>query len=89
MALRLGLVNWVYPADKFHEEARRIAEKLAAGPTRAIALSKRSLNRAIMLDLDSALEYEAYLQEVAGKTKDHSEGVQAFFEKREARFSGE
>jgi len=56
---------------------------------KTIPLSKRALNRAIVVDLDSALEYETYLQEIAGKSKDHVEGVKAFFEKRQPKFTGE
>ncbi len=89
MALNLGLVNWVFPADKLSDEVAKIAERLAKGPTRALGLTKRALNRAIVVDMDSALEYEAYLQDVAGRTADHVEGVKAFFEKREARFTGQ
>ncbi|MDA4120849.1 MAG: enoyl-CoA hydratase-related protein [Thaumarchaeota archaeon] len=89
MAMNLGLVNWVFPDDKFREEVAKIAERLARGPTRAMGLTKRALNRAIVVDMDSALEYEMYLQEIAGKTRDHVEGVKAFFEKREPSFSGE
>lgn len=89
VALQLGLVNWVFPSDKFLDEVEKIAEKLASGPTKAIALSKRALNRAIVVDLDSALEYEAYLQDAAGRTKDHVEGINAFFEKRQPSFAGE
>jgi len=88
MALNLGLVNWVFPDDKFLEETRKIAERLAKGPTRALALTKRALNRAIVVDMDSSLEYEAYLQDIAGRTRDHMEGVSAFFDKREANFTG-
>ncbi len=89
MALHLGLVNWVFPAEKFKSEIERIAAKLASGPTKAMALSKRALNKAIVVDLESALEYEAYLQDIAGRTKDHVEGVASFFEKREPNFSGQ
>ena len=89
VALNLGLVNWVFPQEKFAEEATKIAERLAKGPTRALALTKRALNRAIVVDMDSALEYEAYLQDVAGRTKDHVEGVKAFLEKRDAAFIGQ
>ena len=89
MAMNLGLVNWVFPADKFREEVAKIAERLAKGPTKALGLTKRALNRAIVVDMDSALEYETYLQDVAGRTRDHVEGVKAFFEKRDARFSGQ
>jgi 2-(1,2-epoxy-1,2-dihydrophenyl)acetyl-CoA isomerase len=89
VALNMGLVNWVFPDNNFLAEVTRIAERLAKGPTRALALTKRALNRAIVVDMDSALEYEAYLQDVAGRTRDHVEGVSAFFEKREASFSGQ
>jgi 2-(1,2-epoxy-1,2-dihydrophenyl)acetyl-CoA isomerase len=88
-ALNMGLVNWVFPDPEFMSEVGRIAERLAVGPTRALALTKRALNRAIVVDMDSALEYEAYLQEIAGRSKDHVEGVKAFFEKRKASFSGQ
>jgi 2-(1,2-epoxy-1,2-dihydrophenyl)acetyl-CoA isomerase len=88
-ALGLGLVNWVFPDDKLREESERIAVRLAKGPTKAIGLTKRALNRAVVVDMDSALEYEMYLQDVAGRTKDHVEGVRAFFEKREASFTGQ
>jgi 2-(1,2-epoxy-1,2-dihydrophenyl)acetyl-CoA isomerase len=88
-ALNLGLVNWVFPDSEFRGAVTKIAERLAKGPTRAMALTKRALNRAIVVDMDSSLEYEMYLQDIAGKTRDHVEGVRAFFEKREPNFSGE
>ena len=88
MALNLGLVNWVFPDDRLREEVTKISERLAKGPTRALGLTKRALNRAIVVDMDSALEYETYLQDVAGRTADHAEGVKAFFEKRDAKFNG-
>jgi 2-(1,2-epoxy-1,2-dihydrophenyl)acetyl-CoA isomerase len=88
-ALNMGLVNWVFPDKEFAAEVARIAERLASGPTRALALTKRALNKAIVVDVDSALEYEAYLQEIAGRSRDHIEGVKAFFEKREPSFSGQ
>jgi len=88
-ALNLGLVNWVYPEASLIPEVTKVAERLAAGPTRGLALTKRAFNRAVVLDLDSSLEYEAYLQDIAGKSKDHVEGVRAFFEKRAPKFTGE
>jgi 2-(1,2-epoxy-1,2-dihydrophenyl)acetyl-CoA isomerase len=89
MALNLGLVNWVFPEASFVQEVTKISERLASGPTRALALTKRALNKAIVVDLDSALEYEAYLQEIAGRSKDHAEGVRAFFDRRQPSFSGD
>ena len=88
-ALSLGLVNWVLPEADLRAESARIAERLARGPTKAIGLAKRALNRAVVVDLDSSLEYEMYLQDVAGRTQDHIEGVRAFFDKREPTFTGQ
>ena len=68
-------------APELATEARAIAARLAAG-ARAIALTKRALNAAWERDLDGALEYEAHLQDMAGRTKDHQEGMAAFLEKR-------
>lgn len=87
-AVGLGLVNWVFPEEGFRDQVTRIAERLAKGPTRAIGLTKRALNRAVVVDMDSALEYEMYLQNIAGQTQDHIEGVKAFFEKRDPNFTG-
>ena len=39
-------------------------------------------------DLDSLLDYEAYIQDIASKTEDHKEGITAFLEKRPAKFTG-
>ncbi len=88
-ALSLGLVNWVFPEDRFREEVAKVAERLAKGPTRAMGLTKRALNRAVVVDIESALDYEMYLQDIAGRTRDHVEGVRAFFDKREPSFSGQ
>jgi len=88
-ALALGLVGRVVPAAELASEARAVAASLAAGAPRAIALTKRALDAAWTHDLDAALEYEAHLQDLAGRTKDHPEGMAAFLEKRPPRFTGE
>jgi 2-(1,2-epoxy-1,2-dihydrophenyl)acetyl-CoA isomerase len=87
-AERYGLVSKVVPAGQLMATARELATKLAAGPTRAISLTKRALNKSISADLETVLEYECYLQEIAGKTSDHLEAVRAFFEKRKPTFEG-
>ena len=88
-ALRIGLVGRVVPAAELATEARGVAARLAAGAPKAIALTKRALNAAWTHDLDAALEYEAHLQHLAGRTKDHAEGMAAFMDKRPPRFTGE
>jgi len=88
-ALRIGLVGRVVPAAELATEARGVAARLAAGAPKAIALTKRALNAAWTHDLDAALEYEAHLQDLAGRTKDHAEGMAAFMDKRPPRFTGE
>lgn len=83
-----GLVAAVVPAGALLEVARELAERLAAGPTRAFALTKRLLASAEDATLSEALAEEAALQELAGRTEDHAEGVAAFAEKRDPAFRG-
>lgn len=88
-ALRLGLANRVVPAEALMDEARTLAGRLAALPTRAIGLTKRLMNQAFDNSLERQLELEAFMQETAGKTRDHMEGVRAFIEKRKPNFTGQ
>jgi 2-(1,2-epoxy-1,2-dihydrophenyl)acetyl-CoA isomerase len=88
-AERIGLVNRVVPADKLLVETSSFATKLAQAAPLALGLAKRALNRAMESALENQLEYEAQLQSIAGRSKDHVEGVAAFVEKRPPRFTGE
>jgi 2-(1,2-epoxy-1,2-dihydrophenyl)acetyl-CoA isomerase len=87
-ALRFGLVAKVVPVAELAEESRVIAERLAHGP-RSVGLIKRAMNRSMYAELEGQLEYEAYIQQIAGQTKDYDEGVLAFVEKRPPVFKGE
>ncbi len=87
-ALRIGLVAKVVTAGELPNAARETAESLARGP-RSMGLIKRALNRALLPELEAQLEYEACLQEIAGRTADYDEGVRAFLEKRAPVFKGE
>jgi 2-(1,2-epoxy-1,2-dihydrophenyl)acetyl-CoA isomerase len=83
-----GLVNEVLPATELMRAAREAATRLAAAPTRAIGYAKRLINAAEDAGLDESLALEAGLQELAGRTQDHAEGLAAFAEKREPHFVG-
>lgn len=88
-AERLGLVSRVLPGDKLLEESRRLAERLAKGPTRAIGLTKSLIYKSANLNLDQSLDLEAQLTEEAVRSQDYKEGLQAFVEKRAPQYKGQ
>jgi 2-(1,2-epoxy-1,2-dihydrophenyl)acetyl-CoA isomerase len=83
-----GLISEVVEADAFPARVAELAAELAAMPTRGIGLTKRLYDRAGESTLEEQLELEAQLQSAATKTDDFREGVAAFLEKREPRFTG-
>jgi len=88
-ALQLGLVNRVVGPDELAAATKDLAVSLARGATRGLGLIKRAMNAGIMNDLENQLNYEADLQGIAGRTRDHREGVAAFIQKRAPEFKGE
>jgi 2-(1,2-epoxy-1,2-dihydrophenyl)acetyl-CoA isomerase len=87
-ALSWGLVNEVTPPDQLMEIVYGWARTISTGPTLAYGLTKRAMNRGFNQSLIQSLDYEAQLQELAGRSEDFNEGLQAFVEKREAVFQG-
>ncbi|MBE3590110.1 MAG: enoyl-CoA hydratase/isomerase family protein [Firmicutes bacterium] len=84
-ALQLGVFHRVVPPEQLMEQARAWAGQLARGPY-SLALIKRALEFGATHTLDEALDYEAQLQEAAGRSRDHLEGMRAFVEKRAPGF---
>lgn len=87
-ALGMGLVNAVVPVEEVLPVALGLAERLAAGPTRAYAAVKAALRHAATHDLPATLAEEERLQAVVGATADHAEGVRAFLAREPPAFTG-
>jgi enoyl-CoA hydratase/carnithine racemase len=88
-ALRLGLLNRVVPSAEAHEQTRALATRLAAGPPLVYSRVKRAVYAAQSSDLDAALDNEAQGQLQLLRSKDFFEGIAAFFQKRDPKFTGE
>jgi 2-(1,2-epoxy-1,2-dihydrophenyl)acetyl-CoA isomerase len=85
----MGLIYKCCPDDELQSIAFGIAKKLAAMPTKGLGLTKKAFNQGMDNDLQTQLELEAQLQEIAGNSNDYKEGVAAFLEKRKPNFTGE
>lgn len=83
-----GMIWKVVPDDQLVAETRALAKRLAAGPSVALGLIKQALDVSVNHDLDRQLNWERDAQGLAAMTTDFSEGVQAFLEKRPAKFMG-
>jgi 2-(1,2-epoxy-1,2-dihydrophenyl)acetyl-CoA isomerase len=87
-ALEWGLINRVLPDAALLDEARALAARMAAGPTRSYAGAKRQLNNWLYTRMEEQLELEAQIQREMAGSDDFVEGAMAFAQKRPARFSG-
>ena len=85
-ALALGLVNQVTPLAELDDTVDRLAQRLVAAPSMALARIKAGLNYAAHSDLAGALDFEAINQDACFNSPDFLEGVTAFLEKRKAVF---
>lgn len=86
-ALRIGLVNQVTAPEELLTAGRKLAQKIAGKGQVAVRLAKEAVQNGMEMDLDRACRYEADLFGLCFATADQKEGMQAFVEKRPARFS--
>ncbi len=87
-ALRVGLVERVVPPDKLMEEAKKLARAIASRGPIAVKLAKLCIDRGLDTDLESGCALERQSFTICFSTSDRTEGMRAFLEKREPRFSG-
>jgi len=87
-AAEIGLVNRVVAASQLDAFVADWADRLAAGPPLALAMTKRLLTNSFSMTMDEALEAEGMAQSVNSGTEDAPEAIRAFLEKREPRFKG-
>jgi 2-(1,2-epoxy-1,2-dihydrophenyl)acetyl-CoA isomerase len=81
-ALRLGLLNQLFPMDSFADQVHAFAQRLASGPAQALAAIKRGVYFATQASLDEVLDYEHENQAALILSGDAREGMRAFMEKR-------
>jgi enoyl-CoA hydratase len=88
-AYEIGLVNRIVDSTEVLEEAKKMAQTIAAKSPLGVCFSKKAVNEGLNLDLERALSLEAELFGTLFSTMDQSEGMSAFLEKRQAVFKGE
>jgi enoyl-CoA hydratase len=87
-ALRIGLVNKVFPNETLMEEARKIAGKIAAQGQISVQLCKTAVHEGMQSDIDRAMALESNIFGLCFASEDQKEGMKAFTEKRKAQFKG-
>ena len=87
-ALSWGMVNAVVPVADLDRVGAEWAQRLAKGPTTAISLIKKLLDNSSQVSWEQAVEDEARAQQIVFNTSDMKEGLKAFAERREPRFTG-
>jgi len=88
-AYQIGMVNSVVVAGLLVESTYKLARSFAQGPTLAMGMAKKAVYQSAHMDLDKGLKLIYQLQTELMKSKDHQEGIAAYFEKRKPVFCGE
>lgn len=88
-AERMGMIYTYYSSETFDLEVDKLARQLAQMPTKALAFTKKALNKSMQNSLEEQLALESEYQIASAQTLDYKEGVTAFVEKRKPVFKGE
>lgn len=88
-AYDLGIINRLTPVNELSDEVDKIAQHLAAGPTKAFGMMKQLLDHSLDSTLAEVLEKERLTQSMLSTTDDYKEGVHSFLEKRPPSFHRE
>ena len=84
----LGIINWVVPAEQLPGETEKVAQRLATGPTRAFANTKKLINATFEQPMAAQLDMELTMFADCASGHDFKEGITAFVEKRKTEFKG-
>ncbi|MCH7910519.1 MAG: enoyl-CoA hydratase, partial [Candidatus Hydrogenedentes bacterium] len=87
-AERIGLVTRVVSPETLDEVVGKLAKRMAQGPPRALAFTKRAIHRSLALDMEAEFDYEIFAQVQCLQSEDHREGIAAFREKRKPNYQG-
>ncbi|MFQ5479277.1 MAG: enoyl-CoA hydratase/isomerase family protein [Candidatus Binatia bacterium] len=87
-AERIGLITRTVAADELEETVAKLARRLADGPPRALAFTKRAIRRSLDYTMEGEFDYEIFAQVQCLQSEDHREGITAFQQKRPPHFEG-
>lgn len=87
-ALRTGLINRVVSAEQLDAEVSMLAERFASGPTLAYGAMKRLMRSSFESDLPAQLDRETAAFVQCARTQDFKAGIESFYDKHPAQFTG-
>ena len=87
-AEQLGIVNQIVSHDNLMADTLKLASRIGQGATYSMSLIKRLVHKSLQVEFEESLKLAGPAQELARRSNDHKEGVNAFIEKREPKFLG-